>query len=281
MIKKYLFSAVLICGISQAGYMEDVYKKALELEKSKVESTQTKKVKEITVYDKLQERLNKLYSKYAVECAPEEIAYAETYVETAKGLPIYKKVAKVSKFERFKLLKEAELKLQLAESKIYSDEDKDGVPCYIEVARGTDPTVPDIQVKKEKKVVKEKKKTFVKTKTFRPLKLHARIHFDFDKTDIKKDYLPYLNVIIRYLKRHPDIKVKIVGYTDSIGSKAYNDKLALARAKSVRDFLVKSGIPASRIEIAGIGKDKYLFNNKTEINRFTNRRVEFFIMEIQ
>ncbi len=280
MIKKISYFLLLaVFGSSYGGYMEDVYRKAIELEKKEKETIKIKKEKKPTIYDKLQTKIEQLYKKHVLECAPEEIAYAETYIETAKGLPLHKKVAKVSKFERYRLLKDAELKIEIAESKIYSDIDNDGVPCYMEVAKGTNPYQPDNVVKKE--IVKEKKKTSVKVKTFKPLKLHARIHFDFDKTEIKKDYLPYLNVIIRYLKRNPNIKVKIVGYTDSIGSKAYNDRLALRRAKAVKDFLVKSGIPSNRIEVEGIGKAKYLFDNKTEINRFTNRRAEFFIMEVK
>ncbi|NPA52897.1 MAG: OmpA family protein [Aquificae bacterium] len=238
----------------------------------------------------LEEKIKKLEENYGLECAPEEIAYAKTYIEVAKGLKLADESVKVSKFDRYKLLKNAELKLELAEAKINADFDRDGVPCYLEVKNGTDPFKPDIartdtspkvsQEKQDKEISKEEKKSQVKAVTEEPLKLHARVHFEFDKANIKREYLPYLNVIVRYLKRHPDIKIKIVGYTDSIGSKAYNEKLALKRAKSVKQYLVKRGISPSRIEIEGIGKDKYLFDNKTALNRFTNRRAEFFIMKI-
>ena len=239
----------------------------------------------------IEERIKELEKNYGTECAPEELAYAKTYLEVAKGLKLAGKTVKVSKFERYKLLKYADLKLKLAEAKINSDLDKDGVPCYLEVIKGTDPYKPDIALKNESnkkenikpsaKVLKEKKKASVKSSMPKPLKLQARVHFEFNKANIKKEYLPYLNVIVRYLKRHPELKIKIVGYTDSIGSKAYNDKLALKRAKSVKQYLVKRGISPDRIKIEGIGKDKYLFDNKTALNRFTNRRAEFFIMNVE
>lgn len=69
-------------------------------------------------------------------------------------------------------------------------------------------------MEKEREIIEEQFEGYY------PLKLHARIHFEFDKYQIKKEYLPYLNVISKYLKSKPNLKVKIVGYTDSIGSKA-------------------------------------------------------------
>ncbi len=74
--------------------------------------------------------------------------------------------------------------------------------------------------------------------------------------------------------------MRIEGYTDSIGTKAYNDKLALKRAKSVKDYLVKHGIPADRIEMVGYGKEKYIATNKTSIGRLTNRRADFIILRL-
>ncbi len=293
-MRKGLFS-LLLTGLVSTGFAlteTDIMEKA---SKHPIKKEGTPIVeKKLSKQESLQLKIEKLKKNFGLECAPQEIAYAETYLEVYRGLKLGDKKVSIPKFEKYKLLKEAEFNIMLAESKIKSDMDKDGVPCYMEIIKGTDPNKPDVAVKEENrqasirtvsvKPYKEKKNTekvSQKDKTFKPLKLHARIHFDFDKATIKKDYLPYLNVITRYLKRHPDMKVKIVGYTDSIGSKEYNEKLALKRAKAVKDFLVKKGIPENRIEIAGIGKDKYLFDNNTEVNRFTNRRAEFFVMEVK
>jgi len=46
----------------------------------------------------------------------------------------------------------------------------------------------------------------------------------------------------------------IVGYADRIGNAAYNEKLALKRAESVRDYLVSKGIKAKKIEVRSLGK---------------------------
>jgi Outer membrane protein and related peptidoglycan-associated (lipo)proteins len=92
--------------------------------------------------------------------------------------------------------------------------------------------------------------------------------------------LPYLNVVAKYLKTHPDVKVRIKGYTDNIGSKKYNDKLALKRAKAVKQYLVKLGVSPNRIMIDGVGKSEYIVSNNNELDRFTNRRAEFYIINL-
>ncbi len=112
-----------------------------------------------------------------------------------------------------------------------------------------------------------------------PLKIVARIHFDFDKYNIKKEYKPILNEVVKTLKQNPYVELVIEGYTDNIGPKKYNDKLALKRARSVKNYLVKHGIPAEKIKIVGIGKDRYIATNRTSVGRLTNRRVEFILIK--
>ncbi|RMH01683.1 MAG: OmpA family protein [Aquificota bacterium] len=113
-----------------------------------------------------------------------------------------------------------------------------------------------------------------------PLKVTARVHFDFNKATIKKEYIPLLNEVVKVLKENPNVGVRIEGYTDDIGSKAYNDKLALKRAMAVRDYLIKAGIPKERIEVVGFGKERYIASNETPMGRFTNRRVEFIVLQV-
>ncbi len=233
--------------------------------------------------NELDDKLKKLYSLHALECAPEELGKAESYIETLKGLKIKEdgEIKKVSVSDIDKLIYENKARIYLAkaEKKVFSDIDNDGTPCYKEIEDGTNPFVSDkryVKVKKPEKVTKVKKE---KKPEFKPLKTHARIHFEFDSAKVKKEYLPYLNVISRYLKTHKNLKVKIIGYTDSIGPKSYNNKLALRRAKAVKNYLIKMGVNPNRIEIVGKGKEDYLFDNKTKLNRFTNRRAEFFVME--
>ncbi len=238
----------------------------------------------------LKDKIEDLYTKHVKECSPENIAKAEAYLNAVGGFKYldpetgeYKKV-KIKRIDQIIYLNKVKRFVALAREDVYSDKDKDGVPCYMEIEQGTNPNISDLkkEEKKEKVVKKEEKKKVVKIplEEEHPLKVNARIHFDFNKYNIKKEYLPYLNVIAKYLKAHDELKVKIIGYTDSIGSKAYNEKLAKKRAEAVKKYLVKMGISPERIEILGKGKTDYLFNNKTWLNRFTNRRAEFFVMEV-
>ena len=232
----------------------------------------------------LNKEIEKLYKLHVRECAPEEIGKAEAYIDAIDGLayinPDTGEIVKteIKTIDKILYKNKAQKYVALARNKVYSDVDGDGIPCYQEIEQGTNPFVSETKKVSQQTTEKPKKLPEIKA-GYRPLKLHARIHFDFDKYTIKRDYLPYLNVITRYLKAHDELKIKIVGYTDSIGSKAYNDRLARKRAEAIKNYLVKHGISPERIEIIGKGKEDYLFDNNTPLNRFTNRRAEFFVME--
>ena len=68
--------------------------------------------------------------------------------------------------------------------------------------------------------------------------------------------------------------VKITGHTDSSGPAENNQKLSVRRAEAVRDYLISLGGDASKIEVAGMGADKPIANNKAAAGRAKNRRVE-------
>ena len=243
----------------------------------------------------LQKELHELKSLHGDKCAPKELAYADVYLEALKGLKssegsyFYRRI-KVSDSQKVKYFTYAREYLAIAKEKIYGDKDKDGLPCFVEVDIGTNPDVPDTKAFSKRKVESIRRRLLSRARKtagdkkalyygdFKPLKLTARIHFDLNKATIKRDYLPYLNVIVRYLKAHPELKIKIIGYTDNIGSKSYNDKLAYRRALAIKNYLINHGISSRRISIVGKGKTDYLVENNSSIDRFTNRRAEFFIM---
>ena len=114
-----------------------------------------------------------------------------------------------------------------------------------------------------------------------PLKITARIHFDFDRYNIRREYIPILNEVVKTLKENEYVKVRIEGFTDIIGSKEYNVKLAQKRAKTVKNYLVKHGIPEDKIEIVGFGKERFIASNENSIGRLTNRRVEFIVIKLK
>lgn len=108
-----------------------------------------------------------------------------------------------------------------------------------------------------------------------PIIATLRIYFDFDKANVKKIYYNDIKKIALAIKSNPKIKkIEVAGYTDNIGSKKYNKKLSLKRAKAVAKLLIKFGINPKMIVIKGYGEDYPLVPNTTSTNRALNRRVE-------
>ena len=77
------------------------------------------------------------------------------------------------------------------------------------------------------------------------------------------------------LRDNPDVRVEIGGHTDDIGSATANRELSLARARSVRDWLITNGVDASRLEVQGYGMSEPRVPNTDDASRAQNRRIEF------
>jgi len=99
------------------------------------------------------------------------------------------------------------------------------------------------------------------------------IHFDFDKASIRNDSTSLLKEIAISLNNNPLWTVSIAGHTDSIGDPAYNKKLSLARANSVKARLVKLGVSPDRLSTSGAGESKPVATNNSLQGRALNRRV--------
>jgi outer membrane protein OmpA-like peptidoglycan-associated protein len=104
------------------------------------------------------------------------------------------------------------------------------------------------------------------------------INFEFNSA-ILSDGFPTLLWLADFLKAHPDYRVKIVGNTDYVGSNAYNNELAIARAESVASFLRKYGASAGQLSTSGEGKRVPAVSNGTKEGRFVNRRVTLTVTD--
>jgi uncharacterized cupredoxin-like copper-binding protein len=98
------------------------------------------------------------------------------------------------------------------------------------------------------------------------------INFEFNSSTLSDGY-PSLLRLADLLSQHRDYKVRVTGYTDFVGSAAFNEKLALARANAVKAFLVKYGASDAQITAVGEGKRSPVVDNRTKEGRFMNRRV--------
>jgi len=102
------------------------------------------------------------------------------------------------------------------------------------------------------------------------------IYFDVNKDVVKPESYGTLKEIATILNEVPDVKVKIVGHTDSDGADAANLDLSKRRAASVKAELVKSfNVKGDRLVTDGLGESQPVAPNDTPANKALNRRVEF------
>jgi OOP family OmpA-OmpF porin len=102
--------------------------------------------------------------------------------------------------------------------------------------------------------------------------------FDFDKSVVKPEGKAKLDDLSGKV-RGINLEVVIaIGHADSIGSDAYNQKLSVRRAESVKAYLVSKGIEANRIYTEGKGKKQPVADNRTREGRAKNRRVEIEVI---
>jgi len=104
------------------------------------------------------------------------------------------------------------------------------------------------------------------------------IRFDFNKSEIKPEYRDILNRIAGVLTALKGYSISVYGYTDDVGTQAYNLKLSKRRAQAVRDFLLKAGIP-KLTTTQGFGKSNPRIHGDTPQARAANRRVEIGLVD--
>ena len=101
--------------------------------------------------------------------------------------------------------------------------------------------------------------------------------FAVGKADLTDEAKENLLETSKTLAEYPDANVEIEGHTDSTGSAKLNQDLSERRAKNVMLFLIELGTAKEKLNAVGYGKDRPIADNKTEIGRATNRRVELIV----
>lgn len=107
--------------------------------------------------------------------------------------------------------------------------------------------------------------------------LKTSLLFDSGKADLKQNAVKNLEKITAIVKKYPEDRIVVVGYTDDQGAGEYNLKLSEQRAQAVRLAMITQGFPASAVEAVGQGEAKPVASNKTAEGRAKNRRVELLI----
>jgi OOP family OmpA-OmpF porin len=103
----------------------------------------------------------------------------------------------------------------------------------------------------------------------------GKVQFVIDRYNVRPQYYPIIDEVVRVMKLNPGLKIKVQGHTCTIASEKYNMKLSYNRAISVSDYMLKQGINSNRISVEGFGFHRPTATNQTEEGRELNRRVEF------
>ena len=106
-----------------------------------------------------------------------------------------------------------------------------------------------------------------------------RVYFDFDKATIRADAGPILDGQAGWLRRYPEVRVRIEGNCDERGTREYNFALGARRADAVRDYLVAHGVAAGRIATISYGKEQPIDPGHDETAWAKNRNARTAITE--
>ncbi len=103
--------------------------------------------------------------------------------------------------------------------------------------------------------------------------------FDTGKAELKGGAVVTISKITNFMRTYPTRTLLVEGFTDSVGSDAYNLDLSERRANAVRSALTAGGVEAERVQVRGYGEAYPIASNNTPEGRQLNRRVEIIISD--
>lgn len=103
------------------------------------------------------------------------------------------------------------------------------------------------------------------------------VFFDFDKSTLTPRAMDIVKEAANVAKSGQSARVTCTGHTDTAGPANYNMALSLRRANSVKEALVKEGVPATAITVVGKGETTLLVQTKDGVREPQNRRVEIVV----
>jgi OOP family OmpA-OmpF porin len=104
-----------------------------------------------------------------------------------------------------------------------------------------------------------------------------RLGFAFDSAELNAESKAALDAAVAVIQSHSSVSLDVVGYTDSSGPEAYNQRLSERRAQAAVDYLVSQGVDAGQLRAVGRGEANPVASNDTRPGRMKNRRVELVV----
>jgi len=107
------------------------------------------------------------------------------------------------------------------------------------------------------------------------------LYFDRNSNELSGEQMKELDAIVNYILAYfleePNARVKLNGYTDSLGDPDYNKMISDVRASAIKFYLIGKGIPSENIQVSGRGAKNFISTNSTVEGRNKNRRVEIIV----
>lgn len=114
--------------------------------------------------------------------------------------------------------------------------------------------------------------------TIKEVEVQDRVFFDYNSSSVGSEAAKILDVQAAWLKDSPQIKISIEGHCDERGTREYNIALGEKRAMAVKNYLIKAGIDASRMQTISYGKEHPAYFGSTEDVFAKNRRAVVVVM---
>ena len=114
--------------------------------------------------------------------------------------------------------------------------------------------------------------------TKKRISFSAAVLFDSGKADLRAEAYAEIDQLLEFMVKYPGIRIGVAGHTDDVGTETSNQDLSARRARAVVDYLLRKGIPESRLDWKAFGETRPVAENSTEAGRQQNRRVECIIL---
>ena len=135
------------------------------------------------------------------------------------------------------------------------------------------------RIEAEERLVREDSLAMVREETNNVRDLLARrVHFDFDRSNVRPDDAAILDEKLAVLQRNPNLRIQVTGHCDERGSDEYNLALGNRRALAAKRYLTDRGIAESRIMTSSMGEERPIAMGANEGAWAQNRRDEFTII---
>lgn len=110
--------------------------------------------------------------------------------------------------------------------------------------------------------------------------VNSTVNFEFDSSVVDATAKPILNQQADWIRQFPEVRFRVYGHTDAVGSASYNKSLGMRRARAVVNYLVSQGVERSRLEaVVSLGKTQPLIvtQGRERKNRRTVTEVTGFV----